>query len=457
MTAAGLCAPLRAAVAAEPRFEPNAAVEDLRAFAAAVAEVGAEPFRTSSRAAFDAALAQAEAACSRPVTASEFYVALAGLAASLNDGHISVGGWRTRQQHDEAGGGEFPLRTAVDTDGALLVVGDLSDEGGVEPGTVIGRIDGQDARDVVARAIALHGGQTAALRRSFARTLDAIFLLAGPHAAGAPYDVELIEPDGTTRRRKFAAVTAKVYNERYDAKNPPRAPYADRGLRGGAAVCEYNSCEDAEKFRAFLTAFFERARTAKARGVVVDIRRNSGGNSSVNDELFPFVTTKPYRQFGGVRLRVSDRLKKEYGREKYVSIYGEEAWSRKDGELLEYPGAEPHAPRAEPLRFDGPSFLLIGTGTFSSAMSCASAAKAYGLMQLVGQETGEPVYSTGEIYRVTLARTGFGAVVTTKVFLPPKPSPNDAGVRPDIVVATTRADRRAGRDPVLERALDAVG
>jgi hypothetical protein len=51
------------------------------------------------------------------------------------------------------------------------------------------------------------------------------------------------------------------------------------------------------------------------------------------------------------------------------------------------------------------------------------------------------------------ARTGFSVCVTTKVFLPPEPVPNESGVRPDFVVASTRADRRAGRDPVLEAVL----
>jgi C-terminal processing protease CtpA/Prc len=67
------------------------------------------------------------------------------------------------------------------------------------------------------------------------------------------------------------------------------------------------------------------------------------------------------------------------------------------------------------------------------------------------------MYSTGEIYRLALPKTNFGVYLTTKVFLPPKPGPAASGVVPDVVVRTTRADRRANRDPVLERALEAVG
>lgn len=381
------------------------------------------------------------------------FLSLAGVAASLNDGHVGVDGWKDRTAHLDGGGGEFPLRAPIDEDDALVVEADLSDEGGVKPGSVITAVDGHPARAIVARAIGLQGGQTASLRRAFARVLDAIYLVCGPHAAGRAYAVELTDPDGTMRRRTLAAVPAKVRTERYRAKAPASAAYVDRGMIGTAAVCEYNACEDAPKFRQFLAGFVAKARDAKARALIVDIRKNSGGDSTVNDELFAYVTSKPYRQFGGTRLRVSDRLKREYGREKYTRYYGDDAWRGKDGQLIEYAGDPPKPPRDEPNRFAGPAFLLSGAGTFSSAMACASAAKAYGLMRLAGEETGEPVYSTGEIYRVALQRTGFGVYVTTKVFLPPEPVARDTGVVPDVIVRTTRADRTSGRDPVLETAL----
>jgi C-terminal processing protease CtpA/Prc len=451
-----LAAAAAPAAGMRPALSPSAMVEDLRTFARVLQEIGAEPFRTSSREAFMAELARAEAVCAAPRTADEFYVALAGLSASLNDGHVSIDGWKSRAEHDDAGGGELPLRTVVDEDDALVVGDDLSDEGGVEPGSVVTRIEGHDAAHIVALAMRLRGGQTPALRRAFARILDAVYLTTGPHAAGQPYEVEIVDPAGSRRVRRFAAVTQAVRNERYAAKNPPLAPYADRGMIGHAAVCDYNACQDAAKFHEFLSAFFARARSGKARAVVVDIRRNGGGNSSVNDALFPFVSAKAYRQYGGMRVRSNDWLKREYGREKYIAYYGDKAWNAANGELVEYSFDPPRAPAAEPARFDGPSFLLIGPGTFSSAMACASAAKAYGLMQLAGEPTGEPVYSTGEVYELALPRTGFSAHMTTKVWLPPEPLPAGSGVIPDIVVPTTRADRRARRDPVLDAVLARV-
>src|SRR6185312_7995844 len=117
-------------------------------------------------------------------------------------------------------------------------------------------------------------------------------------------------------------------------------------------------------------------------------------------------------------------LRREYGQEKYTKIYGTDAWSGSDGAFVTYPASAPAAPRLVPANcFKRPAYLLIGTATFSSAMACASAAKAFDLMTIVGEETGEPVLSTGEVYALSLPRTGYTGYVTTKLFLPPGPLP----------------------------------
>jgi C-terminal processing protease CtpA/Prc len=86
-------------------------------------------------------------------------------------------------------------------------------------------------------------------------------------------------------------------------------------------------------------------------------------------------------------------------------------------------------------------------------MTCALAAKDYGLATIVGEETGEPAVSTGEVYALTTPGLGLRAYLTTKVFLAPKPHPNGQGVVPDVAVSSTPADAAAGRDPVMTRVL----
>jgi C-terminal processing protease CtpA/Prc len=450
IAATAFTVPLLGAATTDGLFEPAAMQADLQTFATTIEEVGADPFRTSSRDQFRAALATAMDACSQPLAPAAFYVVAAHLAASLNDGHVSIGGWNGRTEHATRGGGEFPIRCIVDSDEALVVDVDASDSPAIARGTVVTAIDNIPASKIVELAVGLRGGQTAILRRSSARVAEAIYLLCGARAIGSPFHVTYVPPQGSERSVAVAAVRLATITTRNAAAAPPAGPYVDLGITDGIARINYNSCQDREKFGQFLETAFANIRAQKAAAVVVDIRRNSGGASDVNEELFRYVTTKPYRQSGGWRARVSERLRNEYGAAKYASYYGALAARGRDGTIVEYPAAPPRAPRPTDLRFDGPAFLVIGPATFSSAELCAAAAKSFGLMTLVGEETGEPVVSTGEVYSFALSRTGFTAYATTKLFLPPTDLPLDRGVIPDIVTPLTRADRAAGRDPAYE-------
>jgi C-terminal processing protease CtpA/Prc len=450
IAATAFAVPLFGAAAPDGMFEPAAMQADLQTFATTIEEVGADPFRTSSRDQFRAALATAMDACSQPLSPAAFYVAAAHLAASLSDGHVSIGGWNGRTEHATRGGGEFPIRCVVDSDEALVVDVDASDSPAIARGSVVTAVDNIPAPKIVELALSLRGGQTAILRRSNARVFEAIYLLGGPRANGTPFRVTYVPPGGDQRSATVAAVELNTITTRIAAASPPAGPYVDLGITDGVARINYNSCQNREKFGQFLETAFANIRAQKARAVVVDIRRNSGGASDVNEELFRYVTTKPYRQSGGWRARVSDRLRNEYGSVKYGNYYGALAARGRDGTVVEYPAAPPRAPRPADLRFDGPVFLVIGPATFSSAELCAAATKSFGLMTIVGEETGEPVVSTGEVYSFPLSRTGFTAYATTKLFLPPSDLPLDRGVIPDILAPLTRADRAAGRDPAYE-------
>ena len=224
---------------------------------------------------------------------------------------------------------------------------------------------------------------------------------------------------------------------------------------GSIGYLDYRQCEDLEAFKKFCAGTFHTIAMNPIRALVIDIRRNGGGDSELNDVLWSYVTTKPFKQFGGTIEKSSAWLKGRYGPTKYKEIYGDALWDAPDGKIIES-GTDPNAdlirPGPLPLRYHGPVYLLISAQTFSSAMACALAAKDYGLATIVGEETGEPVNSTGETFALTIW-TGLRAIFTTKVFLAPKPHPNDQGVVPDIPVTTTPSDISAGRDPVLDTVL----
>ena len=127
--------------------------------------------------------------------------------------------------------------------------------------------------------------------------------------------------------------------------------------------------------------------------------------------------------------------------------------ARWDGEDLTGE-AEPAAPtRAEPF-VDLPSVLLIGEGTFSSAMMLADAARTYDLMTTVGTPTGGLPTSLGELGFWQLPTSRFVVPFCQKKFMRASGDPKDTGPVVPHVLLESEGDLGPDRDEAIRRAVE---
>ena len=162
---------------------------------------------------------------------------------------------------------------------------------------------------------------------------------------------------------------------------------------------QYSRCSEdpAYPFEVFTRDVLADIDTHDVERVVIDVRTNSGGNSSVIATLMAGLKARP---------RLRSRI-----------------------------------------------FVLIGPGTFSSGQLAAWEFRRRFGATLVGEATGEALNSYGEVKVFTLPHSQIRVQYSTKFFrLGP-----DHMLDPQIRVAATLADDLAGRDPVLEAALSAKG
>jgi len=436
-------------------FAPAVLQADLRWLADTMVAVGARPFSYCDEAAWMAKRDAAIASLTEPLTIWQYWLRAAGpLFSSLNDAHAGVSPFAAFKAARAQGALGFPLLLAWN-DLGLFVDGRTLES--VPNGTQVLSIDGVAADELARRVATVRGAQSPALRLFFGANVLPEYLYA-LDPSRTSFAVSLRSPDGKTETRSLKAIDRQELLAGYRAYGtPPRPDYTFSRLSDGKiGYIDYRSCKDADAFQGFLAETFSSIRAEPLQGLVIDLRSNTGGDSSLNDQLWSMVTAKPFSQYGGGEKRVSDLLKRQYGRAKYVEIYGDRAWSQPDGTLISEGAGPLFQPGPNPLRYDGPVYLLIGTGTFSSGMMCAIPARDFGLATIVGQETGEPVNSTGEIYFGSSERTGITYSFTTKFFYGPKPRPNMQGVMPDVTIVPTAADVQAGRDPALDYAVKAI-
>jgi hypothetical protein len=162
---------------------------------------------------------------------------------------------------------------------------------------------------------------------------------------------------------------------------------------------QYNRCREmsSQSFASFsqeLIAFID---THAVERVVIDLRQNGGGNSSI---LLPFINA--------IRARPS-------------------------------------------LNQRGKVFVAIDNGTFSSGMLNAVNLQQMTQAILVGEPTGGKPNSYGEVLSFTLPNSKLIVNYSVKLFTTVPGDP--PSVMPDLLVELSMDDYLAGRDPVLEAIL----
>jgi hypothetical protein len=161
----------------------------------------------------------------------------------------------------------------------------------------------------------------------------------------------------------------------------------------------YNSCRDLPErpFAAFASGLWEAVRTKPVERLVIDLRNNGGGDSSVLD---PFIA----------ELAASREIDRK-----------------------------------------GHLFVIVGRRTFSSAILNALDLKKKTAAVFYGEPTGGKPNHYGEVQTLTLPHLGLRVSYSTKYFR--YVEGDEPSLTPDVLVETGLDDYLALRDPVLEAIL----
>jgi carboxyl-terminal processing protease len=225
--------------------------------------------------------------------------------------------------------------------------------------------------------------------------------------------------------------------QRWMASETPRFEF--RWLEGRVAYVALNTFTTdsvARDFEAVLPQLRE------ARGLVIDLRRNSGGASGVGYRIASWLiddslATSRWRTR---EHRAAHKAWGQYGGE-------HEVYTRMDA-WIDGGSHGSIQPNAEGPRLIVPTVVLQGHFTGSAAEDFLVAVDAVPHFTTVGQPSNG---STGQPLGMALPGGGFARVVTKRDTYPDGRDFVGIGALPDIRVEPTVADTRAGRDVVLQR------
>lgn len=353
----------------------------------------------------------------------EYYRVLMELAARLRDGHTNV--YPPRELRDAVYA--LPaLRTRLVED-RVLVVEVLDPEleaDGLTPGLEIVAIDGAPVHDYAESRVRPY--QSASTSQDLdVRTYD-YMLLAG--AAGTVVELTLGDPDGTTSIRPVPRLDREVR----DALTPDTEPVEIAMLPGNVAHVKlrtFGTDETADRFDQALPEL------RRAAAWILDLRDNGGGSSSVGWRILGHLTDRPFPT-------------SSWRTRQYRPAF--RAWGFAEGRYEEQDNVWESV---DPEPYSKPVAVLTGPRTFSAAEDFAVSFDVMDRGLLVGEATGG---STGQPLFFTLPGGGSARVCTKRDTYPDGRDWVGRGIQPDVLVRPGVEDVRAGRDVVLERALELV-
>ncbi|MEZ4362148.1 MAG: S41 family peptidase [Kofleriaceae bacterium] len=483
--AAATCAPEPAAPAAAPaapapapelpalpRLSRDQALRDLRIAERTLTELHPGLYRYLTPAELAAELATARAAVADGADLGTMYLLISRLAASVRCGHtwtnpLNQSARVQRELFERAD--KLPVRLRL-VAGRLLVT--ASADASVPAGAELLTIDGRapqvlvrellpylraDGRNDGKRLIQIdHGEGTDAMDRLFPLLHPPAHRRYRLRLRRAGDAVEEVEVRAVTRAERDAAIAARSGAA---AEPDPSWSFTIDGDTARLTLPTFAFWRGEFDWRAFLDDAFAQLDARAVPFLIIDQRRNEGGDGAIVEALLRHLIKAP------VRLPAR-RAEVAYERAPYQLARFLDTWdfrffdrtgkvTRGPGRNLIYAAASTRGalvqPAARPYR--GRTFVLIGPANSSAGFLLAAALKQSGAATLIGQVTGgnQRGLNGGELAWVTLPESGVSFDVPLVAWMPRTPQP-DAGIAPDVEVAPAFEDVAAGADPELAAA-----
>ncbi len=258
---------------------------------------------------------------------------------------------------------------------------------------------------------------------------------------------EVIKLEGTSREQASKMNPKNTDNTDY---------YSYKKLNDHTGLIIFDAFADLDKFEGFLDETFEKINKDNINNLIVDLRRNGGGNSQLGDLLIEYIYDGNYTQINRCDIKISNEiikyysdLEKEEGASEEEIKKLKEEYSKMLGQIdTQKPAASRYY--LDKPKFKGDVYFLIGRNTFSSAVMLSSTVKDYKIGYLIGEETGGLATNYGDIYRFKLPNTGLNTIVSHKYFVRPNGLDTGRGVIPDYDI------KDLGGKDALEVALEII-
>lgn len=377
------------------------------------------------------------------LTKLELYRLLAPYVAKFNDGHTALSIVKEYNNYLELGGEILPIKVVAKGD--QLFTRELYTENNIPKGTEVLSINGLTSLEILET---MKKGVSSDLEGDRLGRVEDDFpmLLWANYGQQNFFVVKFKMKSGEVKSIFIKAIESKA--DRDKKQHDYYLSYPDEKV----ALLKINNfnVENGMKFKTFVESSFEEIKHKKCENLIIDIRNNGGGTTALVNNLYGYITDKPYRDVREIRYKLSDYVLEHgsYLKLSRVAKLGNTRIMVEERELKK--------PDENSDKFKGNIYVLIGDNTYSAAVSFAAMVKDFDTGLLVGEETGGYASHTGNSVNLKLPYSGLTLRVATMYSIRPAGYDDGRGVVPDVEVDVDPLKLLQGEDQVLETVLEII-
>lgn len=379
----------------------------------------------------------------------DFWLKVCPIVNNLHHGHTGI----TPQNAEvnkyiiklqKTGYSYFPFSIIV-LDSNIYVRDIYTNTRDIQRGNRVISINGTKASDILSKLVNYESGERMAYRLHY---VEKRFIWNYPLLyPSSKYKIDYMDK-GIEKTIILNGITEKETDEYFmkafaSTKNNYRLMLVDNKT----ACIEYNACLDFDKFKVFLDSTFTIIKHDRISNLIIDIRKNGGGDTGLNALLLTYLTSNPFYEYSKhIEKLTSDiRTSNEY----YSQFKKDTIFERTKYKYYENKVENP-------LLFKGKILLLTGIETFSSGTELAMLIKDYNLGKIIGQETGGIPTCYGDRFDFELPNTKIEVGVSYKWSLRPSGVDDNRGVIPDIILNPSLLDILSGKDIEMDYTLSLI-
>lgn len=224
-----------------------------------------------------------------------------------------------------------------------------------------------------------------------------------------------------------------------DFQEPSKPKFELRFYDDDIAYIYKRSFNPPKDFIHFMDSAFKVISEKQIKYLIIDNQRG-GGMTDLADSLIAYFAEKPYLMFNKKMTKIS-QLTKDFIEGKIP-----EGDIKNDYLIQDF---APHKPRIN--HFTGTVYILTGPLSYSTSTCFPAAAKCFHNAIIVGEESGQPLLSNGDLNRFSLTNTKLTCYTSlSKIFLPCNDNDPMKGVIPDYVVTPSLVDLLNDKDYIFE-------